>query len=356
MTRVILLSLDGFPARRVSARLTPNLERLARSGVWAREGGRTGLPSSTYPSHASLLTGATLPEHGVVPARREDGEIVPPSERRVARPSILDRAAAAGLQVAAAVGDPKLVGVLGLGAHPVWPPVPQLPADLEPCEHGYIRDRDTLPHLLAAVASEAALVFGHLNEADTAGHVHGPDSEAAAETYRAVDRAVGEILAVLRDRWSETLLLVVSDHDMEEAAPAPPIELRDAATGDAANGVVRDVLADGGAAWAWVDGDSRAACERLETVHGVARTTVVEEGLILVAAAPGRRFAPTLDEPGFHGGVGSQRTLAIAGGGHPGLERVRAAVRAGAPPLHGWAAAIASALEIRSGPAPARRE
>src|SRR2546429_902971 len=71
MTRVVLLGLDGFPHRAISADLTPRMWDLAQRGGRATSGGTTHPPSSTDPGFCSLLTGCRPSTHGVrTPPRR----------------------------------------------------------------------------------------------------------------------------------------------------------------------------------------------------------------------------------------------------------------------------------------------
>ena len=65
--RVIVISIDGFAAfywRDPEARL-PTLRRLAERGAVAA-GMETVFPSTTWPTHASLMTGVSPSVHGVV--------------------------------------------------------------------------------------------------------------------------------------------------------------------------------------------------------------------------------------------------------------------------------------------------
>ena len=56
--KIVILAFDGFPLTAFGLPLTPNMWRLGEEGGFAPDGGRTGLPSTTYPSFATLLTGA----------------------------------------------------------------------------------------------------------------------------------------------------------------------------------------------------------------------------------------------------------------------------------------------------------
>jgi hypothetical protein len=271
---------------------------------------------------------------------------VPPVLRQVCRPTLFDAARAAALRTRAVVGDQQLVHVLRLagGVGEVWPGPGDL-SGLARCEHGYLRDTETLPRLIDAMASGADFVFGQLNECDTAGHVYGPDSEPAARRYRAADAAVGELAAAAADDWGETLVVVVSDHDMEPVTEAPPID-PELALPD----LVEAVLSDGGAAWLWPKGDAEAARRAVAALPGIETCELFGDGLLLAVATPGGRF-PGSHWPGggYHGGAGTTATLAVVGGGHPAAAELGRWIAGEPPPLGSWAPAIASVLGLPFG-------
>src|SRR2546427_1800331 len=110
--RVIVISIDGFAAFYWSdpqARV-PTLRRLAERGVVAA-GVETVFPSTTWPTHASLMTGVSPSVHGVVANhilnRRtrapEDltGDPVYDAPDLLRAPTVYDRAHAAGMRTAA---------------------------------------------------------------------------------------------------------------------------------------------------------------------------------------------------------------------------------------------------------------
>jgi len=114
MTRpfVVLISIDGFADfywrdPRVKA---PTLRALAEGGPVA-DGVRAVFPSTTWPTHVSLVTGVKPARHGVVAnhilnratRRAEDltGDPIYDADALLTAPTVYDRAAAAGLKVAA---------------------------------------------------------------------------------------------------------------------------------------------------------------------------------------------------------------------------------------------------------------
>jgi predicted AlkP superfamily pyrophosphatase or phosphodiesterase len=77
------------------------------------------------------------------------------------------------------------------------------------------------------------LVMSWWHGTDRTGHLHGPDDPAVARDLAAQDAELAKLLAALdeREAWSETTLLVVSDHGMTEAREAVPLRATLAAAG-----------------------------------------------------------------------------------------------------------------------------
>src|SRR5207245_10587394 len=171
-----------------------------------------------------------------------------------------------------------------------------------------------LPPRLAAVADQSLdFVFGHLNEADTVGHDLGPDSEPARACYRATDAVIGELLDSAVD-WERTLVMVVSDHDMEPRTSNQPIKLL-----DAAEHLVDAVIADGGSALAHLrPGVEQArAVAAIGAVEGVEMCVDGNADFVIAGARPGFIFhAPYLPPGGYHGGPATARPAATVRGGH----------------------------------------
>src|SRR2546430_9419256 len=127
MTRVVLLGLDGFPHRAISADLTPRMWDLAERGGRAPSGGTTDLPSSTHPGFCSLLTGCRPSTHGVrTTSWRYERLPAWAGLETPGVPTIFDGCRAAGIRTAAIVADDR--GLLCTGsAHTRWPPGGALP-------------------------------------------------------------------------------------------------------------------------------------------------------------------------------------------------------------------------------------
>lgn len=344
--RVVLVALDGFPAGAVTPETAPNLAALGREGGMNPQGGRTALPSSTDPGFCTLLTGCLPRRHGVrTTAWRFGWAPAWLGEPAVRVPTIFEVCAAGGLASAAIVADDHGLVATG-GAARRWPPDgpldPGMPRDL----YGYPSNEAVRPHWLRAAADPSfSLVFLHCNESDTAGHEFGPTSAAAAAAYRACDQLVGDLLEVLRPDWSNTVVIVVSDHDMEPWTDAPWIDLMAAAS---VRELADDVVPDGGCALLHLRPgfEVEHAAEAVRGLSGVAAVEDAGDRIVVVAAHPGRSFSAAHHPGGFHGGPATARTVAVVGGGHPETATLSEAVRRHRPHLADWAPTITAMLGL----------
>lgn len=239
--RVLLISVDGLmPSSYTStdaSRLVPNLARLAASGAYA-DGVVGVLPTVTYPSHTTLITGVTPARHGIY-----DNRILDPENRSSAAwywyargikvPTLPMAARARGLR-AAGVYWPVTVGM------DLDYLVPEFPRSRHPesltmlralssprtfvdsVEHMRQRpfdwpltdrDRTDMATFLVRTVDPHVLLL-HLIDLDTAQHEHGPGSREANDTLARIDGYVGEIAEAVRSagRADRTHIVVVSDH------------------------------------------------------------------------------------------------------------------------------------------------
>ncbi len=247
MRRAIVISIDGLasfywddPAVRM-----PTLRRLAERGVVAARM-ETVYPSTTWPTHVSLVTGVRPARHGVVgnsvlnrkTSAPEDltGDPVYDAVDLLRAPTVYDVAHAAGRRTAgidwpATRHSPSLDFSLPFFKdQAVFEK--HTPADVwkELGALGYPLDRQgewaQLPKRFlkdAMVADVAAHVFhrhrpdlllAHVLCVDSLQHLHGPRSPEAYWAIEYVDGLIGRLLGTLpADELTErTALLVVSDH------------------------------------------------------------------------------------------------------------------------------------------------
>ncbi len=241
---VLMISIDGLKPEAVldaadHGLALPNLRRFLVEGAHARSV-RGVLPSLTYPSHVSLLTGAAPARHGVYanttfdPLDRNDrGWYWYAEDVRV--PTLWDAATAAGLTTA------NVYWPVSVGAHITWN-LPQiwrrgtdddlklqralstpgldraLGAGLAPYPGGMqetvaddeIRAQYAM-RLLESKHPDFMTVY--LTGLDTAQHHSGPFSAAANATLERLDAVVGRLrAAALRAAPGRALVCVVSDH------------------------------------------------------------------------------------------------------------------------------------------------
>ena len=245
--RAIVVSIDGLaafywddPRLRI-----PTLRALAERGVVAR-GMETVFPSTTWPTHVSLVTGVTPRRHGVVgnsilnraKLRREDltGDPVYDAAEIVKTPAIYDRAAAAGLTTAA-IDWPATRNNTSLRfnlpffkdqkvfetrtARAVWEELRSLgyPLDRQG-EWAQLPKRFLKDHMVADVALhvlrryEPDLTLVHFLCTDSFQHLYGPRSAEAYWAIEYVDALLGRLLGALPpgELDDRTALFVVSDH------------------------------------------------------------------------------------------------------------------------------------------------
>jgi len=192
--RVLLLFLDGFGYLRYQeaeeAGLIPVLSELDPPLL-----GVTTYPPITTVSTASLLTGAPPPIHGV-----ETRGI-----RKTEHETLLDTAAAAGLEAAAVEGEALAFQLRGAAF--------QLSGDRDG-DGG--TDDNVLSNALELLSGGMPdLLLVHFHGIDDLGHQYGPGAPEEQAKIQEIDRAVGEILGALPP---ETLVMIFADHGMHREA------------------------------------------------------------------------------------------------------------------------------------------
>ncbi|MGH8928775.1 MAG: alkaline phosphatase family protein [Acidimicrobiia bacterium] len=328
--RVVFLILDAFDPSRLSPRLTPNLWRWANEDGAVAGTGWSVMASSTYPNHASFVTGVGPDTHGFHTNHViRHGEVRGAWEVGLDVPTLFSRLT--HLETAAVLGDHHLVSVMGAGwATTHWPPNGDITLidQLDPM--GYPDDEAVMPPLVDAIDGPASLVFGYFGSIDTYSHIYGPGSDSATDAYVRIDRRIGDLDIVLRSAWEDTVLVVVSDH-VQDAVRGPGIDLR--------RWDEDLVVVDEGSA-ALVGGLSDP--RRLDIVDGIEGWERLADGNVLAWSAPGRYFGP-FEEPillGIHGGAHTRTQLAMVSGGARSRHPLSAEVAAGPVAATYWAGAI----------------
>lgn len=189
--RVLLISVDGLRIDVATPTLMPKLAALQSTGT-TLDDAINDLPSVTMTNHASMLTGQTSAEHGVIVDTKLPGEITTPTVFRFL--------GEAGLRSAAFLGKTKL-GYL----------TPR--ADLETV----VTDGDTANLVTLAidqiVADGPDFIFVHLRDPDSTGHARGWMSSAYLEAVTFADEQIGRLVdAADADASRATYTIITADH------------------------------------------------------------------------------------------------------------------------------------------------
>jgi predicted AlkP superfamily pyrophosphatase or phosphodiesterase len=227
---VILVSIDGFRWDYLDRYAPPNLVKLASEGVRA-DGLIPQFPSKTFPNHYTIVTGLTLPHHGIVSNNMKAPDI--PGEFSMSNREVQD--------------DPRW-----WGGEPIWNTAERqgrkAAAMFWPGSEVMIGGRrgtywtkyqDEMPHaerlarlqgwLELPEAERPSFLTLYFSDVDTAGHRYGPEAVETRAAVAKVDQSIGELVAGvqragLRDRVH---YVVVSDHGMAALSPDRTIVLDD---------------------------------------------------------------------------------------------------------------------------------
>jgi predicted AlkP superfamily pyrophosphatase or phosphodiesterase len=242
-----VISIDGLnPAYVIAADKynlkIPNLRRIAHEGAHAT-GVRGVLPTVTYPSHTTLLTGVHPAKHGIYsnltfdPENRNAGGWYWFAED-IRVPTLWSAAANAGY-VVGSVSWPVSVSAKGV-AHLIpeyWRSMkgndeikairalasPGLLSELEKKHGSYIIDLDdAIPGDWQRTRYAASIIrdkrtqvmTAHLAALDHIEHEAGPESASAFAALEQIDSMVGELVAAMRSVAPRAVVCVVSDHGM----------------------------------------------------------------------------------------------------------------------------------------------
>ncbi len=213
----------------------PNMRELAAFGASA-EGASTIYPSTTYPAHATLVTGAKPREHGIYShlASLDPTERARPWHWFAAAlrvPTLWNLARAHGLKTAAISWPVSAGAPIDFNIPEIWDP-----AAADPHQDFLTVARHSTPRIFEEVAatlkagpgtdldqlrSEAGLYFMrkhrpdlmliHFVVYDDRAHRQGPRSQQALQALERTDHEIGRLREAVKDDDSTTLV-VLSDH------------------------------------------------------------------------------------------------------------------------------------------------
>ena len=227
--KLLLISIDGLRADALDRGLSPNLSRLADEGVRARWM-TPSYPSLTFPNHYTIVTGLRPDHHGIVHNTMQDPVL--------GRFSLGDRDAVSDPRWWG--GEPIWVGAEKAGirsATCAWPGSEAPIQDIHPSRwqvfDGSITPTARVDTVLGWLGERGAdaprLLTLYFDQADHAGHDHGPDSPEYAQAISVTDAAIGRLLAGMarQNTLDSTDIVVVSDHGMATVEPDHTIALED---------------------------------------------------------------------------------------------------------------------------------
>jgi arylsulfatase A-like enzyme len=192
--RVVLVSIDGL---RPDAITTGHkaLHRLYLQGA-SPHFAHTIAKSATLPSHASMVTGVDMDQHGI------DFNALKPERGAVRFPTIFSAAHAAGIPATMFVGKSKLKHLL------TSPSDATLKVAGMKCKKVVDQATPTLR------GTRGELVFLHFANPDAAGHKIGWMSAPYQEAVHEADACLGDVIDTIAESSvrSQTLLIVTSDH------------------------------------------------------------------------------------------------------------------------------------------------
>ncbi len=342
--KVVVVVQDSLPNSCVGKDTTPTLWRLiGGSGGWCRQGGRSVLASSTFPNHASFVTGVDVAQHRIYTNKIwKANEFVCASSVGPAVETIFDAAKRNGLTTAAVMGDYTMIGVTAAQRADVfWPPAAELSPDCARDSLGYAANSAIVEQVDQRDALQADLCLIHMNEPDSALHVWGPGSDEVRDQILQCDNILAGIVERLQPDWGDTVLFVLSDHAQEAIDQTQPelyvSELLDKA-GLAGHGH------DEGAAALVVEGADAAALTQLP---GIAGALDVGENTALVWSDPGRVFGQgRKNRLGQHGSPRTTTQVATVSGGHPLVPVLAQVLNKQSPYATQWAPTIAACFGI----------
>src|SRR5688572_11216408 len=227
---VILISFDGFRWDYETKAPAPNLRSLAARGVRA-ESLIPSFPTKTFPNHYTIVTGLAPEHHGIVANDIRDvatGRTFSMSKASEVRDPMWWG------------GEPLWVTAERAGRRAgtmFWPGSEAAIGGVRPSQwrpylesmSGAARVDQVLAWLDLPAVRRPSLFTLYFEDADSAGHANGPDSDAVRRAIGHVDGYVARLVSGLERRGLATRsnIVVVSDHGMAATVPTQIIELDD---------------------------------------------------------------------------------------------------------------------------------
>ena len=241
---LLLISIDGLrpdyvlEADKHGLKL-PNLTGLARDGSYAT-GVRGVLPTATYPSHTTIITGVAPARHGIVANHPFDHTVKDLDvwyyyAEDIKVPTLWEAATRAGI-VVGSVSWPVTVGAIPIRFNiPEYAltrtpedvkitrgaSTPGLMAELEKAAGPYLtevsdavkRDWARTRYAIEMIRQKRTrFVTVHLAASDNQQHRHGPFTPPVAKALEEIDQMIGQLRDAIRAEDGRAAVCIVSDH------------------------------------------------------------------------------------------------------------------------------------------------
>ncbi|MBS1815954.1 MAG: alkaline phosphatase family protein [Acidobacteria bacterium] len=210
----------------------PNLRKMMSDGTYA-EGVIGVLPTVTFPSHTTMVTGVWPAEHGIPNNHSFDPLGQHPDDwpsyfNRIKVPTLWQAAHEAGLTTASVFWpvtvNPRYIDHF-IAAYPASETVPiakdavvEYPAGLRKQidktlpENTTLDDRKFYWALWVLKQYKPDFMTAHLTNLDHAQHISYPFSDASLKAIKQIDEWVGQLIAAERKNYPDAIIVIVSDH------------------------------------------------------------------------------------------------------------------------------------------------
>jgi predicted AlkP superfamily pyrophosphatase or phosphodiesterase len=192
---VVIISIDGLRPDALELADTPTLDALRRAGAYSPHA-QAVLPSVTLVNHASMLGGMSPDKHGISWNEND------PRRGKITGPTLFSVAHEAGFSTAMVAGKPKFEHLV-------------LPGSVDQYIYAGFTDSQVVADALPVIEQGLPdLLFIHLPDVDSAGHLTGWLMPAQIATIGTTDSQIGALVAALKEGGylDTTLLIITSDH------------------------------------------------------------------------------------------------------------------------------------------------
>lgn len=200
--RVLIISVDGLRPDVLLRAKSPTMRGLMDRGAFTMWAFTTPM-AVTLPSHTSMLTGATVPTHGIEWNNdKTPGPVVYPKV-----PTVLELAHAKGMASALASGKSKFYALAKQGTVTA--------SFIPPGPDGTAKDDVTAKQAADIVKQHRpAIMFVHLADVDTVGHAIGWGTTEQLAAVERADTAIATVLDAYKATGllDSTLVIVSADH------------------------------------------------------------------------------------------------------------------------------------------------